>query len=95
MSILTTFFKQPNDVQDYDVDFTAWLAGFSPADTGLSKSVSVDTGITLQSSVLNSGVVKVWLSGGTTGTTYKVTVALTTTGGRTKEVEFRVSVKDT
>lgn len=89
--ILATFTKQPADVQDYDIDFTDYLAGLS--DAGASADVSSDPGITIDSHVLSSGVVKVWVSGGTAGT-YKITAALTTTGGRVKEAEIKIKVKE-
>ncbi len=92
MPILETFQKQPADVQDYDIDFTKWLRVF--ADTGLSVFVAVEPGITLNSQEFANGVVKVWLSGGVSGTAYKVTARLTTVGGRVKEVEIRIKVKE-
>lgn len=93
MSILGKFTKQPGDTQDYSISYVDWLAGMS--DTGLSHTVTVDTGITLGSSTLSGGVVTVWLSGGTDGNTYKVTCTLTTTGGRVKQAEILVKVKET
>lgn len=96
--------KQPADTQDYDADYSAYLDDLG--DTGATATVVAATGITVDShSVITStakhavagvvgGVVKVWFSGGTSGTTYKVTVALTTTGGRIREFDFNVSVKD-
>ena len=89
---LARFTKQPADLQDYDIDFTEWLAGF--ADTGASHVVAVDTGITKVSSTLVAGVVKVWLSGGLDGTSYKITATLTTTGGRVKQAEVTIKVKE-
>lgn len=104
MAILATFEKQPNDVQDYDVSFADWL--YAQSDTGFSKSVTADSGITVSSSSLLSdttssgisvtnGKIKVWLSGGVSGTSYKITLTMTTTGGRTKEAEIKIKVKDT
>lgn len=92
MSILAKFEKQPADVQDYDISFVEWLAGFS--DTGLSIVVSAEAGITVAASALASGVAKVWLSGGVDGSSYKVTVTLTTNGGRVKQAEIVVKVKE-
>lgn len=89
--ILATFTKQPADVQDYDIDFNDYLTGMS--DTGASASVTAEAGITIDSHALNSGVVKVWVSGGTDGT-YKITVTLTTTGGRVKQAEVKIKVKE-
>ena len=89
---LARFTKQPADTQDYDIDFNEWLTGF--ADTGASHVVAVDTGITKVASTLTAGVVKVWLSGGVDGTSYKVTATLNTTGGRIKQAEITVKVKE-
>lgn len=92
MPILAKFAKQPADVQDYDISFTDWLAGY--LDTGASQVTSVEPGITLLTSMLLNGVVKVWLSGGLTGASYKVTTTLTTTGGRVKQAEIVIKVKE-
>lgn len=93
MGTLAIFTKQPADVQDFDVDFTQYLTDLS--DTGVSHIATVETGITLDRSTLAAGVVKVWLSGGTDGWSYKVTATLTTTGGRVKQAEITVRVKET
>lgn len=92
MPILEKFIKQPADVQDYDIDFNEWLAAFP--DTALSHVAVAEAGLTLQFSQLLNGVVKVWLSGGADGGKYKVTATLTTTGGRVKQAEIQVSVKE-
>lgn len=84
--------KQTTETEDYDISFTNWLA--SKVDTGLSISVKVDPGITLLSSALSAGVVKLWFSGGSNNTHYKVEITLTTTGGRVREYETYVKVKD-
>lgn len=85
------FDKQPAEVQDYDIDFNEYLTAM--ADTGATHVVEVETGITKVSDTLAAGVVKVWLSGGTHGTNYKVTATLTTTGGRVKEHEILIRVR--
>ncbi len=92
MPILAKFEKQPADIQDFDISFVAWLAGY--ADTGVSQVTTVETGITLETSMLSSGVVKVWLSGGTDGSKYQVTTTLTTAGGRVKQAEIVIKVKE-
>ena len=92
MAVLGTFTKQPAEVQDYDIDFSEWLAAFP--DTAVSHAVTADAGITLGATTLAAGVVKVWLSGGLTGTSYKITTAITTAGGRTKEDEIKIKVKE-
>lgn len=91
MATLATFIKKPLEVQDYDISFVNWLTALG--DTGSSIVVEATSGITLVSSNLTSGVVKVWLSGGSANQVYTVTVKLTTTGGRVKIVDIQISVK--
>ena len=93
MAILGKVVKQPVEVQDYDISFVDWLAALS--DTASTHTVTAETGITVDSSTLTAGVVKVWLSGGTDGTTYKVTAQIVTAGGRTKEDEIKIKVRET
>lgn len=94
--IIGTYTKQPYDVTDIDVDFSDWLA-VRTGDTLLSATVAVDgTGMTVDPVVaLSSTVAKFWVSAGTDGTTYKVTLKVVTTLGRHKEVEVKVKVKET
>lgn len=93
MPVLEKFTKQPTDVQDYDIDFSEYLTSMG-GDTALSQVTSADPGITLVYSMLTGAVVKVFLSGGVTGTSYKVTTTLTTMGGRVKQAEIVVKVKE-
>ena len=90
---MKTYKKQPADVLDYDTNFADWMPA---ADSISSKTVTAETGITIVTSSfnVNTHVVKVWLSGGTDGTSYKITVRIVTVGGRTKERDFRVRVKE-
>lgn len=105
MPVLTEFKKQPADVQDYDIDFTAYVTGMGEAVTDSHEIdvVTVDTGLTLGSSEMHNGTtldgvpscfIKVWLSGGTSGSTYKVTARIATDGGRVHEVEIKIKVKE-
>lgn len=93
MPILEFFKKQPADVQDYDIDFTEYLDALT--DTAASAVVDPEPGITVVNYLILGNAVKVWLSGGTSGQKYKVTVRLTTTGGRVKEVEILLIVRET
>lgn len=90
--ILGTFSKQPVEVLDYDIDCSDWLV----SDDVLASATAVTdvAGLTVDSVLVSSPRVKVWLSGGTNGAAYKVTVTITTDDGRVKQVEFRVRVKD-
>lgn len=92
MAVLGKFYKQPVEVQDYDIDFNQYLTGFS--DTASSHTVTADTGITVLSSALSAGVVKVLIGGGTDGVSYKISANVTTAGGRVKQGDIIIKVKD-
>lgn len=86
--------KHPSDVLDYAVAFATWL---ETGDSLSTVSVSADAGITVGSSpapAIDGTDVVLWLSGGTTGTTYDVQVTVTTDGGRTKVVDCQITVTD-
>ena len=91
-TILGKFSKQPAEILDYDVDYTEWFS--NRIDTPSTFTVTAETGITVVSTARTGKVVKVTLSGGTTGVKYKVTIRLTTTLGLVKEADFTVSVKE-
>ena len=109
MPILATYTKQPADVQDYDIDFASeYLAGLNDAAPGPSgllvsyeviiplPSYSTEDGIfSIESFALNQGIAKVWISGGFDSEKFKVTVTLSTAGGRVKQVEFVVKIIET
>lgn len=90
--ILGRFTKQPVDILDYDMDFSDWLPAGDTLDTA-TPTVDVAS-LTLGATVVTDTSVKQWVSAGTDGLTYKVTITATTTGGRTIQNEFRVRVKD-
>lgn len=92
--ILGTYRKQPRDERDVDIDCADWLAELG-GDTLFSAVAEVDDpSLTVDSPVVLPSTVKVWVRGGTSGAFYKVTVVVETTGGRIKEAEFRVRVRD-
>lgn len=89
---LSKFTKQPNEVLDYDVNYSAWMVS---GDEIQSATVTADAGVTIDSHTIVDGeIVKVWLSSGTDGETYKITVKAVTTNGRTKEQEFKLKIKE-
>lgn len=90
-SILGRFVKQPDEVLDYDVDYTDWFT--NRTDTPSTYVVVADPGITIVSSARTGSVVKAVLSGGTSGRSYKITVRMTTSTGIIKEADFVVKVK--
>lgn len=88
---ITKIPKQPTEVLDYDFDYSAWLV---ITDEISAATITVPSGITLDSYSFTDTVVKIWLSGGTDGETYKITCLVTTSAGRKKEKELRIKVKD-
>jgi len=86
------FVKQPADTLDYGVDLTKWLST-GDAVSGATATVS-PSGLTI--SVLQAATSEptVWASGGVDGTSYQITLTVVTTGGRTKEFEFKIVVSE-
>ena len=94
--------KQPADQEDYDIDFSRWLP---PGDIVTTIAAVVDpvwdaianpNGVQILSTqvAVDGQTVKVWVNGGETGKSYKVTATASTAGGRVKEVDFQIRVKD-
>lgn len=87
--------KQPGEVDDFDVDFTRRLGS---DDTVLSMQAFVVDGDEFlfieKTSVIEGVRGKVWLSGGTNKTTYKITGYGVTQNGRVIEFDFLMYVRD-
>ena len=93
--------KQPAEVKDYPIDYSDWLAEISGGDTIVSANAvavctsdSTDTALVVDSVSTAATGLAVWLSAGTDGQAYKVTVTVHTVGGRIDQSEFIVKVKD-
>lgn len=93
--------KQPAEVKDYPIDYSEWLAEITAGDTIASASAeavcttdATDTALVVNSVSTAATGLAVWLSGGTDGQTYKVTVTVNTVGGRIDQSEFIVKLKD-
>ena len=96
--ILATYEKQPAEVKDYDIDYREWLV---PADdvvqsvtTAVTSATETAPTLVVDSIQMTVYVAKLWISGGTAGTKYKVTVQMETEGGRLDESELVFVVKD-
>lgn len=96
--ILATYEKQPVEYKDYDIDYSQWL---TPADDVVSSAVATVTSETEEAPTLvvdliqnTVYVVKLWVSGGTVGVKYKITVLMTSDGGRIDESELIFNIKD-
>lgn len=84
--------KRPDDQLDYDVSFERWLSDNDTITDATAVVDPVDT-VTVRVEIFGD-VVKVWLSGGNAGTSYKINVTATTTQGRVKEVTFNLRVTE-
>lgn len=98
-----TFVKDPDEVLDYEFNWatadsylndgsssdTGWLQG----DTISTSTVTVESGITLDSDSNNTVRAIAWLSGGTAGNDYTVTNRIVTAAGRTGERSILVRVR--
>ncbi len=80
--------KDPAALIDYSLNWSPWLDG----DTISGYSVTAESGITVSSVVGGSAIVAWWLSGGTAGRTYDITVEITTAAGRLDQRTVRVYV---
>jgi len=86
------FVKDPSAILDYAYDWSDWLA---TNETISTRAVTVPTGITESSTdTESSGVVTVWLSGGTAGNEYDIACKITTNASRTDERTITIRVKD-
>lgn len=90
---MNLFYKQPADQLDYDLDFSDWLTA-SDTISGAVAASDVPAELVILSVSITDQIVKVWASGGVTGSTYQVTTTVTTTGGRIKELDFKIRVKE-
>ncbi|SKS40582.1 phage fiber-tail adaptor protein [Mycobacteroides abscessus] len=88
---LKKFVKDPHAVLDYTLDWSAWLA---PGDTLVSATATATTGLTVDQTANTTTEATVWLSGGGAGTTYDVTVHVTTAGGRQDDRTIQIQCKE-
>ena len=85
---MTVYTKDPQAVLDYAQDWTAWLAAaetISTVTVTAAAGLTVAPGPTPPAPVAAAGVVTYWLTGGTEGQVYAVTVHITTNQGRTDD----------
>jgi len=89
---MADYLADPNAVLDYVVDWTAGLG----SDTITASSWVVAAGITQTTPAPSFTTTKatIWLTGGTVGSTYRITNHITTAGGRQDERSFTVQVID-
>jgi hypothetical protein len=89
---MESYTKQPTERLDYDIDFTAWLPN---GDAIISTATSsAPAGLTIYVTDATTIIPKVWVAAGLDKKSYIVSVTVETNQGRTKEVNFKVKVKD-
>lgn len=88
---MKTFQKQPRDSLDYDIDFSDWL--YEGDRIQSVTVVDAPVGIDIDSTGYTDTSVKIWVSNGTSGESYKITL-LVYTNSRVKEVELMIVVVD-
>lgn len=81
--------KDPSDVLDWAFDWSNWLA---TGETIASHTVTVQSGLTLDSSTDTADTVTAWISGGTVGVKYTVACLINTDQGRTAERTIYIQV---
>lgn len=82
-------FKDPDEVLDYGIDWTARLAG----DTIATSTWIVPDGIMNVSNSFTATSTEIWLSGGTIGAALKITNRVVTNGGRKMDQSVNISIR--
>lgn len=105
MAILAKFGKQPAEVMDFQFDFTDWLADRTDTIVGTpvvtsalvpaSPPIADTTPLVIGSVAELGGIVRYFTSGGTDKCKYEITCTFFTNGGRTKQDEVILAVKET
>lgn len=98
MAIIASFSQQPADKLDYDVWYANspdgapdWLNSGDVIESAVVTAAPA--GLTVMDLVFGDRV-KLWVSEGISGMTYKVTVTVTTTEGRVKQDELKFKIKE-
>lgn len=86
--MITWPFKDPNEVLDYEIDWSARIG----SDEISTVTWTVPVGITKNSDTISDAIAVIWLSGGTAGQSYDIGCRVVTTGGRTFDETVTLSV---
>jgi hypothetical protein len=97
---IKTFTKQPADIEVYEIDWAAKYLEGTGDEAGDLLALTPEAGISVTPEIsvgqpLAGGVLRVRVSGGTHGQSYKITARMSTSGGREKEAEILVQVVET
>ncbi|MDX0438859.1 hypothetical protein GOD90_27330 [Sinorhizobium medicae] len=84
--------KDPDEVKDYNLDWSA-LLGASDTITSSTWTVDEGDGLTIDSDSAKTTATTIWLSAGTAGTNYSLLNRVVTAGGRTYDQTVRLKVR--
>lgn len=84
--------KDPDEVLDYEIDWSKWLDG----DTIRTSVFDLATpaGLNIDNQAKTATTSTVWLSGGTDGQLAQVHCRITTTGGRTRDATITLNIAE-
>src|ERR1700732_2191725 len=89
--------KDPNEVLDFDIN---WLPRLTNQVTGVIDTIATSnwtivsgTGLTINTTAFTPSRTKVWLAGGTLGTTYLLSNAITTAAGDSEIETVKIRIK--
>ncbi len=85
------FVKDPNADLDYNFDWTEWLQAGEVISV---STMTVTSGLGVDSSSHTSTSATAWLIGGTAGKSYKLVNEITTNQGRTDQRTMIIRVQD-
>lgn len=90
---MSSYVKAPEEVLDYDVDWSAWLAvGETITTRAVTSTVVGGTDVTIDSSSIVGDRVVAWISGGELGATSTVSFSMTTSEGRTSRRDISIVI---
>lgn len=91
------FQQDPDEILDYSVDWRPWLADgdvISGVNVSLSEESMTDLVINEPLPQFTTTHTTVWISGGTVGETYTVSIRVTTNGGRTGDRSIDITIRE-
>jgi hypothetical protein len=86
---IPTIVKTPAEILDYLFTWVDWLG----ADTISTANITVDSGLTVVSTVISLTTVQVFVSGGQVGQTLRVNCKVVTAGARTSDRSILLSIQ--
>ena len=87
---MANFIKDPQSKLDYSVDWSDWLASGEEIATSTWQSLD---GLVIETSGFTGTFAVVWVSGGTAGTTYRLTNTMTTNNSPARIDQRTITIK--